>query len=140
MQHRLEGLLAMDSDFPHLDDSSLVLGKARKRYSDIVALEKASTDLFPNTFGDMIADDGIIMRRTVESSNKEKIPFIEWLYHNIVVKVNLKESLASEQRCFLLTGRAGQGKSTLCRKLFLHLKDQARVTVDAILSTLSRTT
>ena len=133
MQHRLEGLLAMDSDFPHLDDSSLVLGKARKRYSDIVALEKASTDLFPNTFGDMIADDGIIMRRTVESSNREKIPFIEWLYHNIVVKANSKESLASEQRCFLLTGRAGQGKSTLCRKLFLHLKDQARVTVDAIL-------
>jgi len=132
LQHRLEGLLAMDSDFPHLDDSSLVLGKARKRYSDIVALEKASTDLFPNTFGDMIADDGIIMRRTVESSNKEKIPFIEWLYHNIVVKANSKESLASEQRCFLLTGRAGQGKSTLCRKLFLHLKDQARVTVDAI--------
>ena len=133
MQHRIEGLLAMDSDFPHLDDSSLVLGKARKRYSDIVALEKASTDLFPNTFGDMIADDGIIMRRTVESSNREKIPFIEWLYHNIVVKANSKESLASEQRCFLLTGRAGQGKSTLCRKLFLHLKDQARVTVDAIL-------
>jgi energy-coupling factor transporter ATP-binding protein EcfA2 len=122
----------MDSDLQSWDDSSLVLGKARKRYNDIVALEKASTDLFPNTFGDMIADDGIIMRRTVKSSNGEKIPFIEWLYHNIVVKANSTESLASEQRCFLLTGRAGQGKSTLCRKLFLHLKDQGEKIDDKI--------
>ena len=132
MQHRLEGLLAMDSDLRPFEDSSLVLGKARKRYADIETLEQASSDLFPNTFGKMIADDGIIMRRTVKSSNGEGIPFIEWLYHNIVVKANSTVSLASEQRCFLLTGRAGQGKSTLCRKLFLHLKDQTAKVSDKI--------
>jgi len=116
----------MDKDLRSFDDSSLVLGPARLRYDDVKKLEKDSSELFSNTFGEMIADDGIIMRRLVKTKNKEKITFIEWLYHNIVTKSNSSTSIKLEQRCFLLSGRAGQGKSTICRKLFLHLKDQER--------------
>ena len=116
----------MDKDLRPFDDSSLVLGPARLRYDDVKKLEKDSSELFSNTFGEMIADDGIIMRRLVETENEKKITFIEWLYHNIVTKSNSSESIQLEQRCFLLSGRAGQGKSTICRKLFLHLKDQEK--------------
>ena len=116
----------MDKDLRSFDDSSLVLGPARLRYDDVKKLEKDSSELFSNTFGEMIADDGIIMRRLVETENEKKITFIEWLYHNIVTKSNSSESIQLEQRCFLLSGRAGQGKSTICRKLFLHLKDQEK--------------
>ena len=83
-------------------------------------------DIFP-------VDSGVVLRRHVgpidTGDSLFPQPFIKW-FHQHVIKTLLNnsskelESLPAEERILVLAGRAGQGKSTLMRHVFLHVKRQ----------------
>jgi hypothetical protein len=71
-------------------------------------------------------DGGEVLRRQVSilSEENSKLPFMEWFNKNVVEALLQEENLSQGQRVFFLSGRAGQGKSTLARYIFLHLADE----------------
>ena len=83
-------------------------------------------DIFP-------VDGGVVLRRHVGSiENKDsqpRKPFIQW-FHQHIIRTLLEntsqqlEKLSTTRRVHVLAGRAGQGKSTLMRHAFLHVKRQ----------------
>tara|TARA_B100000767_G_C19774283_1_gene541740 strand:- start:18 stop:5327 length:5310 start_codon:yes stop_codon:yes gene_type:complete len=83
-------------------------------------------DIFP-------VDSGVVLRRHVgpidTGDSLFPQPFIKW-FHQHVIQTLLNnsskelESLPVEERILVLAGRAGQGKSTLMRHVFLHIKRQ----------------
>ena len=69
---------------------------------------------------------GAVLRRNVIPFADESCPlqFMEWFNNRIISALGQDEDLNANQRVFFLSGRAGQGKSTLVRHMFLHLKNQ----------------
>ena len=69
---------------------------------------------------------GAVLRRNVIPFANESSPlqFMEWFNNRIISALDQDEDLNTNQRVFFLSGRAGQGKSTLVRHMFLHLKNQ----------------
>jgi len=83
-------------------------------------------DIFP-------VDSGIVLRRHVGSieagDSSISQPFIKWFHQHVIntlLNNSIKEleQLPVECRIHVLAGRAGQGKSTLMRHVFLHVKRQ----------------
>ena len=108
-----------------MDDDIDAVGAVCSR-EDVEAMEVKSSQLFLTANAiTVVADDGVITRRNVHC-NEKNLPFIEWFYEQIITKSLDDGNLENEERFFMLSGRAGQGKSTLCRKLFLLLTDQER--------------
>lgn len=105
----------------------VVLGLAGLERSEVEILQQDSSKLFTESNDSPMApDDGVITRRRVTLKSKKNIPFIEWFFEKVITTSLRNDWLSDKERIFMLTGRAGQGKSTLCRKLFLLLTDQER--------------
>ena len=70
-------------------------------------------------------DGGAVLQRTIQTQSKTNAQqdFSEWFYANIISNM-LVDDDSIEKRVFILSGRAGQGKSTMLRHIFLHLKNQ----------------
>ncbi len=71
-------------------------------------------------------DGGAVLQRTIQTENKinAQQDFSEWFYANIISNMLVNDDYSIEKRVFILSGRAGQGKSTMLRHIFLHLKNQ----------------
>ena len=70
-------------------------------------------------------DGGAVLRRRVSLfENETSYQFMEWFNDHIIKSLGQESDLDANQRVFFLSGRAGQGKSTLARHMFLHLKNQ----------------
>lgn len=68
-------------------------------------------------------DAGAVLYRKI-TSEKQKKTFIEWFIGCIIPQTNLEVSLEKLPRVFTISGRAGQGKSTLMRHMYLAIKGQ----------------
>jgi len=68
-------------------------------------------------------DAGAVLYRKI-TSEKQKKTFIEWFIGCIIPRTNLEVSLEKLPRVFTISGRAGQGKSTLMRHMYLAIKGQ----------------
>ncbi|MGY8788616.1 MAG: NACHT domain-containing protein, partial [Fidelibacterota bacterium] len=68
---------------------------------------------------------GAVLQRTIQTQSKTNAQqdFSEWFYANIISNM-LVDDDSIGKRVFILSGRAGQGKSTMLRHIFLHLKNQ----------------
>jgi hypothetical protein len=71
-------------------------------------------------------DGGAVLQRTIQTQSKTNAQqdFSEWFYANIISNMLVDDDYSIEKRVFILSGRAGQGKSTMLRHIFLHLKNQ----------------
>ena len=110
-------------------DDEAELGIAVLKRSEIEKLQHDSSSLFTGSkYSSMAPDDGVITRRrvTLYKNSKKTMPFIEWFFEKVITTSLRRDLLSDKERLFMLTGRAGQGKSTLCRKLYLLLTDQER--------------
>ena len=96
-----------------------------KSVDEIRQLLDKSNDLFLGK-DPFPVDGGAVLRRNVIPFADESSPlqFMEWFNNRIISALGQDEDLNTNQRVFFLSGRAGQGKSTLVRNMFLHLKNQ----------------
>ncbi len=84
----------------------------------------ASSALFGDEEGNVLPlDTGAVMHRQV-SNQEASTPFIDWFVQNVVSALEQPGTLKKEDRVFFVSGRAGQGKSTVLRKLFLAILGQ----------------
>jgi hypothetical protein len=100
----------MIGNTPFLADEDVV------KHLKIAATLYDENDIFPIDTG------SVLYRNVMEGKQKDK--FIEWFIKNVVKVTKSEESLNNESRVFAISGRAGQGKSTLIRHMYLAIKGQ----------------
>ena len=74
-------------------------------------------------------DPATVLYRSVRKADAEKgqndmFPLSSWIHTCIIKPLLEARSLSPSERIFVLSGRAGQGKSTVLRHLFVHLCEQ----------------
>ena len=74
--------------------------------------------LFPTTNVFPVDGSSVVRRQVVQNDKKQ--PFIEWFEENVAKILIDDETIIDSDRLRLISGRAGQGKSTLLRHMFVH--------------------
>ena len=97
---------------------------------DVKQLLEESSQLFFNAEIENYPVDGAhALHRKVHvnvQNQPESATFLEWFEESIAVPILRAESLNDTDRIFFLSGRAGQGKSTILRNLFIHLNNSSQ--------------
>jgi hypothetical protein len=93
-------------------------------YSDdeVLDLVKIAADLYDDDVVFPI-DAGAVLYRKITSGGRKKT-FIEWFIECVIPDSSSEVSLEKRPRVFTISGRAGQGKSTLMRHMYLAIKGQ----------------
>jgi len=97
---------------------------------DVKNLIDESSQLFSNSEIENYPVDGAhALHRKVHvnvQNQPESFSFLEWFEASIAVPILRADSLNDTDRIFFLSGRAGQGKSTILRNLFIHLNNSSQ--------------
>lgn len=92
-------------------------------------LEESSQLFFNSELEDYPVDGAHALHREVHVNVQNQpvnVSFLEWFEDSIAVPILRAESLDDTDRIFFLSGRAGQGKSTILRNLFIHLNNSSQ--------------
>lgn len=103
------------------------------KQSEVEDLVERSLELFENE--EKVSHDfGLLLRRLVSDLNgHENLSFLDW-FDRVLVEPLLEQIDSSvsnkviQERCIFLSGKAGQGKSTILRHLFLLLSEEKKTT------------
>jgi hypothetical protein len=93
---------------------------------DVQSLIDKSTKLFDDEHPFPLDPASVLYRSVRKAHTEQNKPFAlsDWIHECIIKPLLEGRSLSPDERIFVLSGRAGQGKSTVLRHLFVHLCEQ----------------
>ena len=89
---------------------------------DVLKLVKIAANLYDDDVVFPIDVGAVLYRKT--TIKKQTKTFIEWFIGCVIPATASEISLEKHPRVFTISGRAGQGKSTLMRHMYLAIKGQ----------------